>query len=118
VTNPVRFYLDLLDGDAFDTAESGDWAWPLPALPLLIPWLLGGPLLALLPSHSRWSFPVFAVTAAASVMSFAAVGWFWLRRVEFHRRELEVVVEQPPKTLGYVILAAVALVSVAVFIWG
>lgn len=116
--NPVKWYLELVDGDAFDKAQSGNPVsqYEAPFLPLLFPWLIGGPLLPLLPPSSRWGIAVFGTTFALSVLCWGAVAWFWYRRVEIYRDEKGVKIERRP--YAFVLLIGIALaVSIAISVF-
>ena len=87
--SPARFYTELVDGAAFDKAESGERVtqYDVPVAPLLFPWVVAGPALALLRLNDFWSTIVFSTGLAASVGSWAAFALFYYRRVQHYRRQ-------------------------------
>ena len=87
---PLGFYVELVDGAAFDKAESGETIgqFGAPILPLLFPWVLGGPALAFLRLSKNWSDVVFGATIAASIVCWCGFAFFYYRQVQRYRKQL------------------------------
>jgi hypothetical protein len=111
VQNPISFYLDMVDGAAFDQAESGEpvGQYDAPFTPLFVPWLVGVPLLALTPTSSIAWIIIAGLTLAASALCWVAVWRFYMRRVYAHRQQLGTERERPDRRLTALILGATAL---------
>jgi hypothetical protein len=97
MTNPITVYIDSVDVAAYDKAQSGKTIYPktdYPFFPIIAPWLIGGPLLAFLPSGGIWAMCVGSITLMLSIGGYAGFGIFFTRRVLRYRRELGVEVKQ------------------------
>lgn len=87
--NPLTFYFDMVDTSAFEKAQRDGWIgqYDAPFAPLLAPWTIGGPVLAI-----GWLPPSYreGILLACIALSFALYGGvavFYDRRVQQHRRE-------------------------------
>ena len=87
--NPFRFYIELVDGSAFDKAESGQKLsqFDVPVLPLLFPWVGAAPMLAFLSLSPSWQTAVFTAGCASSVACWSGFAIFYYRRVRYYRGE-------------------------------
>jgi hypothetical protein len=90
--NPLSFYLDTVDTSAFDKAQSGQpiGQYDAPFLPLIMPWVIGGPVLAFAHLSEVINFVIIVVCMAASMCCWAAGTIFYYRRVKRHRVELGI----------------------------
>lgn len=115
--NPISFYLDMVDGAAFDQAESGEpvGQYDAPWTPMFVPWLVGAPVLAVTPTSSIAWLIVAGVTLAASAACWIAVWRFYMKRVYAYRRPLGTERERPDRRLTVLILAATVLALLYVF---
>lgn len=87
VVNPLRSYLDAVDTSAFEKAESGGsiGQFDAPLLPLVAPWIMSGPVLALVRLSSDEQFAVFVASMVMSFTLWASAAWFYYRRVTKYR---------------------------------
>ena len=88
---PLDVYLDSVDADARDKAESGDPVYPrrdFPVLPMVVPWAIGLPVAVLLPSTSPFLSIDLVGALFASFAFYWGVGLFYWRRVKRYRAEL------------------------------
>jgi len=92
VVNPLSFYLDTLDTSAFEKAESGGaiGQYDAPFLPLIAPWLIAGPVLALAPLSSKGQLVVFVTSLVISFTLWVSAALFYYRRVQKYRRNVSV----------------------------
>lgn len=116
--NPISFYLDFVDGAAFDQAESGEpvGQYDAPFTAFFVPWLVGVPLLAITPTSSIAWVIIAGLTLAASAICWIAVWRFYMKRVHAYRHQLGSERERPDGRLTVLILVA-TLLGLAYAFW-